>query len=421
MMCLEPVMVLAWTGGLRCPTHPPEILGTGAAAWEVLPPLPQCFASSLEANICSSCRSESSNKKLEHHTNLRCRACGHHHRHHGTLEYCGSCIKQCKKCGPFHGRLRSIQVQGRQRCGCGHYHANGRICNSFTDLSPSISTSLPREHHSDSDSTVQSMASNQNVFFGGNNNSSVAKGGGKESSQRVPADNFSSPVATSPLPLRSSSLVGSPSRSRLPTPFPRHVSTSQDYAQSQTAPRTRMRTTSTTGPGSLFNKSGTPPPLGTRPPSDDAGSPPSPARELPIHKSWSMGDSWERANVDRYAGLMSKTSSLQAFYPAVLQRDLVDNASVGEHSLASPWIPQQASPIHGLPNPFPCHADASRSNARSRTAPRSSVMRPTSPNMRLSDPLRSRSSTPPPSGTISPPPPGSKTAAPHHPLEQFHL
>ena len=108
---------------------------------------------------CNLCGVEVSLKKLEHHRNLRCRACGHHHRHHGTLEYCGSCIKQCKKCGPFHGRLRSIQVQGRQRCGCGHYHANGRICNSFTDLSPSISTSLPREHHSDSDSTVQSMVS----------------------------------------------------------------------------------------------------------------------------------------------------------------------------------------------------------------------------------------------------------------------
>ena len=253
-----------------------------------------------------------------------------------------------------------------------------------------------------------SQASNQNVgFLGGNNNSSVAQGGGKESSQRVPADNFSSPVATSPLPLRSSSLVGSPSRSRLPNPLTRHVSISQDYARSKTAPRTTMRTTSTTGPGSLFNKSGTPPPLGSRPPSDDAVSPPSSSRELPIHKSWSMGDSWERAYVDRYAGLMSKTSSLQAFYPAVLQRDLVDNASVGEHSLASPWIPQQASPIHGLPNPFPCHADASQSNARSKTAPRSSVMKPTSPTMRP-DPLRS--STPPPPGTTSPAPPGSKTA-----------
>ena len=113
---------------------------------------------------CNLCGVEVSLKKLEHHTNLRCRACGHHHRHHGTLEYCGSCIKQCKKCGPFHGRLRSIQVLGRQRCGCGHYHANGRICNSFTDLSPSISTSLPREHHSDSDSTVQSTVSCDETF-----------------------------------------------------------------------------------------------------------------------------------------------------------------------------------------------------------------------------------------------------------------
>ena len=79
-----------------------------------------------------------------------------------------------------------------------------------------------------------------------------------------------------------------------------------------------MRPTSTTSPGSLLNK------LSTRPPSVDAVSPPSVARELPIHKSWSMGDSWERGRVDRFAGFMAKTSSLQ--------RDLVDKTSVGEHS-----------------------------------------------------------------------------------------
>merc|ERR1719430_2343776 len=113
------------------------------------------------------------------------------------------------------------------------------------------------------------MASNQNVgFLGGNNNSSVAKGGRKETtSQRFSADNFSSPVATSPFPLRSSSLVGSPS-SLLPNPFPCHVS----IARSKTAPRSMMRPTSTTSPGSLLNKCSTPSPLGTLPLSDDAVS-----------------------------------------------------------------------------------------------------------------------------------------------------
>ena len=85
-----------------------------------------------------------------------------------------------------------------------------------------------------------------------------------------------------------------------------------------------MRPTSTTSPGSLLNKCNTPSPRGTPPPSVDAVSPPSVARELPIHKSWSMGDSWERGRVDRFAGFMAKTSSLQ--------RDLVDKTSVGEHS-----------------------------------------------------------------------------------------
>ena len=86
-----------------------------------------------------------------------------------------------------------------------------------------------------------------------------------------------------------------------------------------------MRPTSTTSPGSLLNKCNTPSPRGTPPPSVDAVSPPSVARELPIHKSWSMGDSWERGRVDRFAGFMSKTS--------FFQRDLVEKAaSVGEHA-----------------------------------------------------------------------------------------
>ena len=107
---------------------------------------------------CNLCGVEVSLKKLEHHRNLRCHQCGHHHRHHGTLENCCSCIKHCKKCGPFHSRLRQIPIG--QRCDCGHYHANGRICSSLADLSQSVTTtSLPREHHSDSDSTAQSLVS----------------------------------------------------------------------------------------------------------------------------------------------------------------------------------------------------------------------------------------------------------------------
>merc|ERR1719222_237030 len=122
------------------------------------------------------------------------------------------------------------------------------------------------------------MASNQNVgFLGGNNNSSgsVAEGEGR---------------------------------------WKRSTSTTNPGSQ-----------TSTTSPGSLLNKCSTPSPCGTRPPSVDKVSPPSGARELPIHKSWSMGDSWERGRVDRFAGFMSKTS--------FFQRDLVEKAaSVGEHA-----------------------------------------------------------------------------------------
>ena len=124
-----------------------------------------------------------------------------------------------------------------------------------------------------------SQASNQNVgFLGGNNNSSggsVAEGEGR---------------------------------------WKRSTSTTS-----------RGSPTSPTSPGSLLNKCNTPSPRGTPPPSVDAVSPPSVARELPIHKSWSMGDSWERGRVDRFAGFMSKTS--------FFQRDLVEKAaSVGEHA-----------------------------------------------------------------------------------------
>ena len=157
-----------------------------------------------------------------------------------------------------------------------------------------------------------------------------------------------------------------------------------------------MKPTSNTSPDSLLYRCSTPPPPGTLTPSDNAISPPSFGRELPSHKSWSMEDSWERTSVDWYTGYLSKTSSLQALKTPVLQR--------------APGISNQFSPVHCFPNPFPCHADISQSNAQSRTALQSPQMRPTSPTTRPSDPLK-RSSTPPPPGTASPAPLGSKTAS----------
>ena len=61
---------------------------------------------------------------------------------------CVYCIKRCKKCGPFHGKLH--RIQDWQRCDCGHYHAKGSVCSSG-------------ENHSDSNSTVQSMVSKKCV------------------------------------------------------------------------------------------------------------------------------------------------------------------------------------------------------------------------------------------------------------------
>ena len=128
-------------------------------------------ASKVQCNLCGA---EVSLKKLERHKNLRCRLCGHHHHLHGQVEHCCNCVKRCLKCAPLR-KLQSLQslqnlqslqsiIQTRLRCDCGHYHAYGSTCNSLDGLSQSNSSTISKEHHSDSDSTVQSLVIDINDF-----------------------------------------------------------------------------------------------------------------------------------------------------------------------------------------------------------------------------------------------------------------
>ena len=106
---------------------------------------------------CNLCEAEVSLGRLEQHRRLRCLVCDHHHPNHGSPDSCCSCLKRCKKCGPFQPTMRLCHIQSRPRCNCGHYHAVGRTCSSHAVPSPSNPTRFSEEQHSDSDSTVQSM------------------------------------------------------------------------------------------------------------------------------------------------------------------------------------------------------------------------------------------------------------------------
>merc|ERR1719234_630210 len=216
------------------------------------------------------------------------------------------------------------------------------------------------------------MASNQNFGLLGSNNFNNNRSGSdvKENCLRFqpPVSNVNSlRGVTVSFPLSSSSLADSPSSSLLPNPFPCHAGFGQRNARSKTAPRSTMRLTSPTLRPGQQNRSSTPPPPGmdSTPPgtftlSDDAFSPPSFALDLPTHKTWSMGNAWEKN-----AGFMS---SLQAFNPAALPREHVDKAIIVGSS-----IPHQSlSLMPGLPNPFPYYdVDIRQSDARPKTVPRS--------------------------------------------------
>ena len=143
-------------------------------------------ASKVQCNLCGV---EVSLKKLERHRNLRCRACGHHHRYrhcnghrhrhrnyktvlcqfwkntNGRCQYGAGChfahgereLKRQKE-------VNCVQQMQQQRSKKEGRVAGGTALKSEERRRPSIPTSLPREHHSDSDSTVQSTVSCDETF-----------------------------------------------------------------------------------------------------------------------------------------------------------------------------------------------------------------------------------------------------------------